>query len=931
MKPYRQYISGIRDNVSRSLDVHNDQNQQNHNFVNQNNSFNQQSFANNYFGINLNNSYSHQNNQQSNAQSSNRYKQSANYGINSQERRVNQKRQVTNNVNKSYNGLVNRGGNSQNGSLNQSPQYQIPNQNNTISYEQDGNSGTNVIFNNYLNNTINVDRDVRKQAGHIRSYSSTNNYNEKQERLKSVYGQRQSQSSMDNSHPAPLGNNQNHSLFVNGIIQSNTQNTKSHSLNPSRNGTRGIEEQQQAIPNNVTNSVTPNKMSSLTPRENNVLRKLNVNGMNNNSQNRQKRTNSPKSNGIQINNLNNIQIQIPHGQSGLNSRNGQRAGLNMNQKQILMKNRQNSKHNYTFTNYLNMGNSKNTTENGNNILNTRIQIATPSTNTNSLSSQAKNNSTSKNASSKAFIQQLIKNQQQQMEQGQKKQLNKVENQEYQNQQKLAKQQPQLNGIGYNIQKMQAQQQQMQQLNQAPRNMQEYLQENSIEHVNKDGSLSANTNSKENSRPNQNIQNTQLNILNQKRNSFENQNKNSNVSYQRRLKSSQGKYGRGASNENSHVKSHSGAHSSLDNYKQILEAKERNENTMRRSLNISTIDNSMLEYVKPTFKLNISYRTKQGVLASNPNKTNQDSYIIQQNLMNKNNQHFYAVCDGHGTYGHHVSQFIKQQLPVLLQNDWQLLSNNPKAALYNAIGFANHKLSLTDIDCMFSGTTLVSVLLQGTKLYSANVGDSRATIGRLDQRGPVAKYVPRALTRDHKPNIQTEAERIIQCGGRIDTFRDQEGNHLGPLRVWLKTENIPGLAMSRSIGDNLATSVGVTWEPEIFEFDIDKDDKFMIVASDGVWEFIENEEIISMISPYYDNNDLEGACDHLLKESHARWTVDDDSVVDDITFILIFFEHDNLQSNSRPNSRSSSSQNRNPNYLFHSIDNSYLSYNNQQSN
>ncbi len=40
-------------------------------------------------------------------------------------------------------------------------------------------------------------------------------------------------------------------------------------------------------------------------------------------------------------------------------------------------------------------------------------------------------------------------------------------------------------------------------------------------------------------------------------------------------------------------------------------------------------------------------------------------------------------------------------------------------------------------------------------------------------------------------------------------------------------------MSRSIGDDVATSVGVTWEPEIFEFELDQFDKFMVIASDGV--------------------------------------------------------------------------------------------------
>ena len=50
------------------------------------------------------------------------------------------------------------------------------------------------------------------------------------------------------------------------------------------------------------------------------------------------------------------------------------------------------------------------------------------------------------------------------------------------------------------------------------------------------------------------------------------------------------------------------------------------------------------------------------------------------------------------------------------------------------------------------------------------------------------------------------------GGRVDSFRDQEQNPIGPLRVWLKNEDIPGLAMTRSFGDEVASRVGVTCEP-----------------------------------------------------------------------------------------------------------------------
>lgn len=110
-----------------------------------------------------------------------------------------------------------------------------------------------------------------------------------------------------------------------------------------------------------------------------------------------------------------------------------------------------------------------------------------------------------------------------------------------------------------------------------------------------------------------------------------------------------------------------------------------------------------------------------------------------------------------------------------------------------------------------------------------------------------------------------------------------------MRVWLKKENIPGLAMSRSIGDNVATSVGVTWEPELMDFALDPRDKFLLVASDGVWEFIENQELVDLISQYYEEGDIEGACDAILQESYNRWTSEDDTVIDDITFILVFFD------------------------------------------
>jgi hypothetical protein len=46
-------------------------------------------------------------------------------------------------------------------------------------------------------------------------------------------------------------------------------------------------------------------------------------------------------------------------------------------------------------------------------------------------------------------------------------------------------------------------------------------------------------------------------------------------------------------------------------------------------------------------------------------------------------------------------------------------------------------------------------------------------------------------------------------GRIEPFKDQSGEAIGPLRVWVQNDNVPGLAMTRSFGDIVAASVGVS--------------------------------------------------------------------------------------------------------------------------
>ena len=110
---------------------------------------------------------------------------------------------------------------------------------------------------------------------------------------------------------------------------------------------------------------------------------------------------------------------------------------------------------------------------------------------------------------------------------------------------------------------------------------------------------------------------------------------------------------------------------------------------------------------------------------------------------------------------------------------------------------------------------------------------------------------------------------------------------GPARVWLKHMDIPGLAMSRSLGDTVAHSAGVISEAETYIVDLTNTTNTLIIASDGLWEFIDNQEALDLIKDVPRDNP-EAAVDILAKESHKRW-MREEQVVDDTTIAVAYFD------------------------------------------
>lgn len=139
--------------------------------------------------------------------------------------------------------------------------------------------------------------------------------------------------------------------------------------------------------------------------------------------------------------------------------------------------------------------------------------------------------------------------------------------------------------------------------------------------------------------------------------------------------------------------------------------------------------------------------------------------------------------------------------------------------------------------------------------------------------------------DQKPDNPEERYRIEQAGGRIAPYTGIDGNPLGPYRVWLKNDSLPGLAMSRSIGDLIAGQVGVSHIPEVIVHEFDQSDKFIVIGSDGLWEFITSEECVQMVSSGFLSGKLQNCLEGLIETAIFRWKKQDANV-DDITAIVV---------------------------------------------
>ena len=353
---------------------------------------------------------------------------------------------------------------------------------------------------------------------------------------------------------------------------------------------------------------------------------------------------------------------------------------------------------------------------------------------------------------------------------------------------------------------------------------------------------------------------------------------------------------------------------LSNIKNQIDDNNQNKTIKQPPMNSDKVDISCKNmtsklYLAPN-KNQISNMNKNIIVSSvitmpgicdEKEKINQDSYLIKENIF-KQNFNIYGVFDGHGDNGHLISKYISEYMNDYFTNKLNYyLTEEDKQNLFTEdiinIFIKNHSQILkntsskideeiiTSINCDLSqsGSTSVMLFLLNDKLICSNIGDSQCYIFNCSSED---LWTFEALSTPHLASDEKEQKRILENGGEIHPYYDQDGIFEGPDRIYAKNKVYPGLVMSRTFGDLEAKKIGVISEPDIIIKKIENNAKYIVLGSDGLWDVVKPYDVIRIVRPFYNKGDIEGACQTLMKKANQQWYKDNEER-DDITFIVIF--------------------------------------------
>jgi hypothetical protein len=264
-------------------------------------------------------------------------------------------------------------------------------------------------------------------------------------------------------------------------------------------------------------------------------------------------------------------------------------------------------------------------------------------------------------------------------------------------------------------------------------------------------------------------------------------------------------------------------------------------------------------------------------------TNEDAEFYLLNLDNKdktkNDVNLLGIFDGHG--GPLVSDYLSKKLPQYFYDKTVISKNIKKNSIkyhkfvFKLFDFIQEKIRNEIKESKLMGSTALIAQVynvgQKKKLQVINAGDCRAVLCNKYNIG-----IP--LSKDHKPTTIEEYERITKLGGQVTQLMNDDAR-------------IGGLSVSRSVGD-IDTKPYVSHLPEIFDYDLNETDKFLIVGCDGVWDVFNNQDavfyVLSEMKNDYKYNMLTSTGKNNIAKKLALEAIKRGST-DNISVMILFFK------------------------------------------
>ena len=286
---------------------------------------------------------------------------------------------------------------------------------------------------------------------------------------------------------------------------------------------------------------------------------------------------------------------------------------------------------------------------------------------------------------------------------------------------------------------------------------------------------------------------------------------------------------------------------------------------------------------------------QNLSTSNKNKEgiegiNQDSIVQLLSINGNKNFHLFGVMDGHGINGHLISKyisrfireyFITKQIKMLLNNCknndeiYNLLTRNKYLFINNLICQCNDSLiNNTNYDCNYSGSTCLLIFIIGNNIVCSNIGNSRAIL--------LEKIELLQLSLDQTLKDPEELKRILKSGGKIKKIKN---------KIVLNNIGDDNFEISRSIGDKILKNIGIIYEPVITEYVLNKNSRFLILGTQGLWRVISNKKAAIQVNKSIKLNNPLDSCRLLTKKAEEILNKTK-NFRDDITIITIIFEEMN---------------------------------------